>query len=146
MVIMQRLPEITVASLITEHPTDVSSYPEVNLPDQPNRRIRIRTYGVWEGLSAMGVPIQIDADLGLPLLIVWATVHTRPVLFNLVNNFTLFPKQHLQRSQIIEPSQFTLSFVNLIFQQHPPILFRFLCFDGYQPHFNRNLENQRKIF
>jgi len=45
MVIMQQQTEITVASVITEHPTDGSSYPEVNLPDQPNRRIRIRTYG-----------------------------------------------------------------------------------------------------
>jgi hypothetical protein len=54
MVIMQQQTEITVASVITEHPTDGSSYPEVNLPDQPNRRIRIRTYGGVGGTLSDG--------------------------------------------------------------------------------------------
>jgi RNA-directed DNA polymerase len=79
MVIMLQLPEITVASFITEHPTDGSRLmeiilergnmfkalkrvrdnkrapgPEVNLPDQPNRRIRIRTYGGVGGTLSDG--------------------------------------------------------------------------------------------
>jgi len=66
MVIMQQLPEITVASLITEHPTDgswlIPTWKLICLIS------RIAVYGsvrtvVWEGRSAMGVPIPIAKAL-----------------------------------------------------------------------------------